>query len=219
VHAPSDPALVALTLAYVALLLVGVRGAARNRTLSPFAARKIVHVGIGVGTIAATALFAARGWALVAPALFIVLNASGLPRRLVPALARDGRDPALWMFPLCVLALYLLYWSELNRGPVLVGLCALGLADPAAAAVGRRYGERRFAGWGHGRSVEGSAAFLVVTAAAAGAIAMALPTPLPALRIAVGCGVVGALVEAISPTGVDNLTAPVAVAAAFRALA
>ena len=218
-HSRFDPVLVAATLVYIALLLLGLRGLARLRPLSPFAIRKTVHVGIGVGTIAVTALFADRGWALVAPCLFVALNAVGLPSRLVPALAREGRDPALWMFPLCVVALYLLYWDDLHRGPVLAGLCALGLADPSAAVVGRRFGERRFAGWGHGRSLEGSAAFLIVTAVAAGAIAMALPDPLPALRLAVGCGAAGAFIEAISPVGVDNLTAPLAVAITFRALA
>ena len=219
VNARFDPLLVAGTLLYIPLLFLALRVLSHLRPLSPFAQRKLVHVGIGVGTIVATALFAQRGWALVAPCLFVAANAAGLPARLAPALGRSGRDPALWMFPLCVVALYLLYWDELHRGPVLAGLCALGLADPAAAVVGRRLGERRFAGWGHGRSLEGSLAFLLVTAVASGAVALAVPGALPALRLAVGCGAAGALVEAISPTGVDNLTAPIAVAAAFRALA
>lgn len=219
VNARLDPVLVAGTLLYIALLFLGLRGLAHLRPLSPFAQRKLLHAGIGVGTIVVTALFAQRGWALVAPCLFVAANAAGLPARFAPGVAREGRDPALWMFPLCVVALYLLFWDELHRGPVLAGLCALGLADPAAAAVGRRFGERRFVGWGHGRTLEGSAAYLLLTAAAVGAIALSLPDALPALRLAVGCGAAGALVEALSPAGVDNLTAPVAVAAVFRALA
>jgi len=219
VNARLDPVLVAGTLLYIALLFLVLRVLARLRPLSAFAQRKLLHVGIGAGTVVVTALFAHRGWALVVPCLFVAFNAAGLPARFAPGLAREGRDPALWMFPLCVVALYLIFWDELHRGPMLAGLCALALADPAAAIVGRRFGERRFAGWGHGRSLEGSVAFLLVTAVASGSIALAVPGGLPALRLAVGCGAVGALVEAISPTGVDNLTAPVAVAAAFRALA
>jgi dolichol kinase len=219
VHARLDPFLVAGTLLYIALLFLGLRGLAHFRPLSPFVLRKTLHVGIGAGTIVATVLFEQLGWALVAPCLFVAANAAGLPARLAPGIAREGRDPALWMFPLAVVALYLLYWNDLHRGPVLAGLCALGLADPAAAAVGRRFGERRFVGWGHGRTLEGSAAYLVATAVSAGAIALALPDTLPALRLAVGCGAAGALVEAVSPAGVDNLTAPLAVAAVFRALA
>lgn len=214
-----DPLLVLATFAYIGLLLLLLRGLTRFRSPTQFAVRKLMHAGVGAGTLAATVLFATRGWALVAPVAFVLLNALGVPRRALPALARDGRDPALWMFPLTVVVLYLLFWTDLHRGPVLAGVAALGLADPAAAAVGRRLGERRYVGWGHGRSLEGSAAYLIVTGLAAVLIAARLPEPLPLVRLAVGCGAAGALVEAASPTGWDNLTAPVAVAVAFRVLA
>ncbi len=214
----SDPVLVLATFAYIALLLLAVRAVARGGRVSPFTARKIVHVGIGVGTIVTTALYTHLVWALVAPAAFVALNLAGVPGRLVPTLARDGRDLALWLFPLSVLALLFLFWDGGARAPALAGLSALGLADPAAAVVGTRLGERRYAGWGHGRSVEGSLAYLLLAGGAAGVIGALLPGGGHAVRLAVGCGVAGALVEALSPTGVDNLTAPLAVAVAFRVL-
>lgn len=214
----SDPLLVLATFAYIALLLLAVRGPARGGRVSPFAARKIVHIGIGVGTLVTTALYAHLAWALVAPAVFVALNLSGVPGRLVPTLAREGRDIALWLFPVSVLAILLLFWEGGGRAPALAGLSALGLADPAAAVVGSRFGERRYAGWGHGRSVEGSLAYLLLAGGAAGVIAAVVPGGGHAVRLAVGCGVAGALVEAVSPAGVDNLTAPLAVAVAFRAL-
>lgn len=214
-----DPVLVLATFAYVALLLFLIRALSRLRPTDPFAIRKLLHAGVGLGTLVATVLFADRNWALVAPAAFVVLNAAGAPGRAVPSLAREGRDPALWMFPLTVVVLYLLFWNDLHRTPVLAGLAALGFADPMAAAVGRGFGERRFVGWGHGRSLEGSAAYLIVAGMAAALIAVRAPEPLPAIRLAVGCGVAGALIEAITPTGWDNLSAPVAVAVAFRILA
>jgi phytol kinase len=207
------------TFAYISLLLLAVRGLARSARLTPFAARKSVHVGIGVGTLVTTALYDHLGWALVPPAAFVLLNASGVPRRIAPSIAREGRDPALWVFPLAVLALYLLYWEGASRAPILAGLAALGFADPAAAVIGSRFGERRFAGWGHGRSVEGSLTYLAVSGLAAAVIAIAVPGGGHAVRLAVGCGFAGAFVEAISPAGIDNLTAPLAVAVAFRALA
>lgn len=214
-----DPLLVLATFAYIGLLLLVLRGLASIRPPSPFTVRKLVHVGVGAGTLVATVLFHSRGWALVAPAAFVLLNALGVPRRAVPALARDAPDPALWMFPLTVVVLYILFWQDLHRGPVLAGIAALGLADPAAAVVGRRLGERRYVGWGHGRSLEGSAAYLIVTGIAAAWIAARIPEPLPILRLTVGCGAAGAFVEAVSPTGWDNLSAPVAVAVVFRLLA
>ncbi len=219
VHFPvHDPILVLATFVYVALLLLVIRGLAGVFRLSRFTARKSVHIGIGVGTIVTTALYDRLGWALVAPAAFAALNFTGVLRAVAPSLERDGRDPALWVFPLSVLALLLLFWEGGDRAPALAGLAALGFADPAAAVVGSRFGERRFAGWGHGRSVEGSLTYLAVAGGAAAAIALAVPGAGPALRLAVGCGIAGAFVEAISPAGIDNLTAPLAVAAAFRAL-
>ncbi|HEY7728247.1 MAG TPA: hypothetical protein VID50_07305 [Candidatus Eisenbacteria bacterium] len=214
-----DPLLVLATFAYIGLLLLLVRSLSGIRPIAPFTARKLVHAGVGAGTLIATVLFAERGWALVAPSAFVLLNAAGAPGRALPALRPEGRDPALWMFPLTVVVLYLLFWTDLHRAPVLAGVAALGFADPAAAAVGRRFGERRYVGWGHGRSLEGSAAYLIVTGAAAALLAARVPEPLPVLRLAVGCGAAGALIEAVSPTGWDNLSAPVAVAVAFRVLA
>lgn len=214
-----DPLLVLATFAYIALLIFLIRGLRGLRPTGPFATRKLLHAGVGLGTLVATVLFADRSWALVAPAAFVILNAVGVPRRALPALARDGRDPALWMFPLTVVVLYLLFWNDLHRAPVLAGIAALGFADPVAAAVGRRFGERRFVGWGHGRSLEGSVAYLLVAGLAAAVIAALIPEPVPALRLAVGCGFAGALTEAITPTGWDNLSAPLAVAVAFRVLA
>jgi dolichol kinase len=214
-----DPLVVLATFAYIALLLLLLRAISRFRPLAGSTLRRWTHTGVGVGTLVATPLFLSRGWALVAPAAFVALNLAGAPERALPALRREGRDPALWMFPLSVVVLYLLFWNDLNRAPVLAGIAALGLADPAASAAGSRYGERRYAGWGHGRSLEGSAVYLLVTGVATAVIASWVPDPLPALRLAIGCGAVGALTEAITPTGWDNLSAPVAVAVAFRFLA
>jgi dolichol kinase len=153
-----DPLIVLATFAYLALLLFLTQALTKVRPLAPFSVRKFVHAGVGLGTLVATALLDRLGWALVAPAAFVLLNAAGAPQRVLPAVGRDGRDPALWMFPLTVVVLYLLFWTDLHRAPILVGIAALGFADPAAAAVGRRLGERRYVGWGHGRSLEGSAA-------------------------------------------------------------
>ena len=213
-----DLILVLATFAFIALLLLAVRGLAGSLHLSPFWARKCVHAGIGAVTIVTTSLYNHLAWALVAPAAFVLLNFTGAPRRVMPSVDRDGRDAWLRTFPLSVLALLVLFWEQGSRAPVLAGLAALGLADPAAAVVGSRLGERRFAGWGHGRSVEGSLTYLAIAGGAAATIAMATPATGHAVRVAVGCGIAGALVEAVSPAGVDNLTAPLAVAAAFRAL-
>jgi dolichol kinase len=94
-----------------------------------------------------------------------------------------------------------------------IGVVVLGLADPAAGFIGRRFGRTRLRA---NRSLEGTLGFVVVGALAAGAwLAVAHPVPLAALAVlaAVG-GVAGALTELVSTRLDDNFTIPVAVAAA-----
>jgi dolichol kinase len=94
-----------------------------------------------------------------------------------------------------------------------LGVVVLGLADPAAGLVGRRFGRTRLR---KNRSLEGTLGFVVVGAVAAAAwLAAAYTVPLPALVVlALVAGMAGALIELVSVRLDDNLTIPVGVAAA-----
>ena len=215
-----DPILVLVSLTGVVLLLKAVRWVHHVSGISPFVVRKVLHALIGAWTMLLTVLFVHRGWALVPPVIFTGLNVSPRLRAHLPQLAEDARTArGLWMFPLAVVLLYAFFWNGGDRGAVLAGCAALGLADPAAALVGSKLGQRRYGRWGHGRSVEGSLAFLAVAGIACGWIAASSPAASHALRVAVGCGVVGAVAEVVSPHGFDNLSVPLLVAAAYRILA
>lgn len=94
------------------------------------------------------------------------------------------------------------------------GLVVLGLGDPAAAIIGRRYGRIRTM---HGRTVEGSLAFVGAAFVGAWAV-LALWHPdagvLPLLALAAALG--GAFGELISHGRLDdNLVIPLAAAAAM----
>ena len=214
-----DPILALVSVGLVALLLRLVRWYLPGHPLPRFLFRKLLHALIGAVTLLMTIPFHHRGWAIVPPALFAALNASPRIRAYVPGLAEDAREArGLWMFPLGVCLVDLLFWDFGHRGAVLAGIAALAFADPAAALVGNRFGQRRYTRWAHGRSVEGSVAFVVVAALAGALVAAVCPGgPSPA-RAAVGCGVIGAIAEALSPAGVDNLTVPLLVAFAYQLL-
>jgi phytol kinase len=215
-----DPILVLVSIGLLALLLRWVRWYQGNHPLPRFFFRKALHALIGAVTLLMTIAFHHRGWALVPPALFTAANASPKLRAYVPGLAEDSREVrGLWMFPLGVCLTYLLFWDFAHRGAVLAGVAALAFADPAAALVGTRWGQRRYTRWAHGRSVEGSIAFFLVAAVSAAVVAALCPGGPPPLRAAVGCGVVGAVAEALAPAGVDNLTIPLLVAFAYQILA
>ena len=95
-----------------------------------------------------------------------------------------------------------------------VGVAVLGFADPTAAIVGRRFGRVTLV---HGRTLEGTATFLVVGAAATFGAVMLLPAP-PALALAVvlaaAAGAAGALAELLSKRVDDNFAIPLVAAAA-----
>ncbi|MBX2803296.1 MAG: hypothetical protein KTR31_36790 [Myxococcales bacterium] len=100
--------------------------------------------------------------------------------------------------------------------PVDVGFAALavlGMGDPAAALVGRRYGRTPLL---HGRTLEGSLAFVVVGGAAAFAVltlVSAAPWWILALR-ALAAAVAGATAEVLARRIDDNLAIPLGASAA-----
>ena len=102
--------------------------------------------------------------------------------------------------------------------PCAVALVTLGLGDPIAAIVGRRWGRVR---WVNGRSVEGTLAF--VAAATIGGVMLLVGVHDaalgPALAIAGAAGLLGALAELYSRKIDDNLAIPgTAWAGAFLAV-
>ena len=97
---------------------------------------------------------------------------------------------------------------NLTMSPIIagVGLAVLGVGDPASGWFGRRYGKTKIM---HGRSVEGSLAFVVAaTAAGLGAAFLFMPS-LPfatALAIAGSAALAGAVAEIVSVRVDDNLS-------------
>ena len=104
--------------------------------------------------------------------------------------------------------------------PAAIALVVLGVGDPCAAIIGRRYGRVRIV---NGRSLEGTLAF-VVTGAAASAAFVALAHPelgLPATFVSASVGALaGSVAELFSRRIDDNFSVPLtAFAASYVALA
>lgn len=94
--------------------------------------------------------------------------------------------------------------------PAIVALLVLGIADPAAAIVGRRFGRVRLV---HGRTLEGTAAFVVAGTLAASAYLAILHAELGFARVAIAAlvgSIAGAFAELVSKRLDDNLTIPLA---------
>jgi len=99
-----------------------------------------------------------------------------------------------------------------------ISLAVLGLGDPVAALIGRRFGRIKLL---HGRTLEGSLSF--VGAATVAATAMALATTSwglgSAVLVALGASVAGATAEALSRRVDDNFSVPIVAALGATLLA
>lgn len=218
-----DPLLVLASFLVLLVLVLAAR-AAGSLHAPGSGVRRALHAAVGLWTAFVTTRFHHLGWALVPPVVFLALNASGKTGRLVPALDREG-DPGaargLWTFPLGVALVYVLFWNDPARAPILAGCLVLALADPAAAWAGSRLGQRRLRPLRLRRTLEGSLVFFLVASVAAGWVAAELMSGYSTarvLRLGIGCAAAGAVAEAFSPSGWDNAAIPLAVAAAYGAL-
>jgi phytol kinase len=191
--------------------------------------RKIFHFGIFSVAAAVHAVWGLPGTSSYGTAVALVVLwavARGDGSALYEALARESDRPRRSLFivvPLVTTAVGGLA-SALLAGPFAsVGYLVAGWGDAVAEPVGSRWGKHRYrvpslAGVPAERTLEGSAAVLFVGWAAAlvGLVGLGVGTGLPVLWVAAACASVGALVEAVSHHGTDNLT--VQVAASLTAL-
>lgn len=217
----SHPAIqVALVVASVAGLLAAMQAvklAGTTWAWSPEVQRKGVHVATGLYAMSLPFLFAER-WPvvlLVATAIVVMLVLR------LPALAERGLGSTLHGVKrkssgdlLLALAIGFVFLRSENT-PILYVLPVLvvTLSDAAAALAGSTYGRRVFTVEDGRKSLEGVAIFFLVTWIVA-MVTLLLFTEVPRVSVVVlslTVAAFGALVEADSWRGLDNLFIPVGV--------
>ncbi len=182
-------------------------------------ARNVLHVGSAA--FALTALELAPSWTI---AIFIAAAFAGvglsmeIGRRASPRI----NDFCMWLFGrtahpheahrvnsatwYAVAVLLMALCQQVV--PAAIALVVLGIGDPAAAIIGRRFGRVRLV---HGRSLEGTLAFVVTGALAAGTfVSLAHPElglPMTAAASIAGA-MFGALAELFSRRIDDNFSVP-----------
>jgi len=176
--------------------------------------RKVVHVTMGLVCLSFPWVFD-EAWAvgvlaLVASAgLFAIREIPALRARLGGALhgVRRSSLGELLFAP----AVALVFWLsqgrvELFLAPVLV----LALADAAGALAGTRWGRSRYGSGSGWKSVEGSAAFLLLAIAcvAGPLLAAGRLDPEKVVWIALSVGLLATMAEGLSDGGSDNLVLP-----------
>ena len=181
--------------------------------------RKFGHLGTGMIALSAPLLFDTHQPALVVVIVFTAILLVCRRRGWLTSLhgpPQRGAGDILFLWAAYLVFLLTEGSPDLFLTPILV----LTLADPAAALVGGRFGRTQWPGPCSGRTVEGSAAFLIV----AFACTILAITTLAEVSLAQGIafsilvGITTAVVEAVAMRGWDNITVPLATLAALEFL-
>lgn len=183
----------------------------RTMRLNAEYTRKVAHVGAGAIYYFAPLLFSTH-WPVLCLAIgftsvFVLSRHFSFLTSLHPASRHSIGE---LIYPGSIYLVFLLAEgnSLLFRIPVLV----LTISDTSAALVGQRFGRLRFQVMGGTRSLEGSLAF-ATTAFLVVLVPLLISTSvegLQAMVLAVGIAIAVAIIEAISPKGIDNFSIPVA---------
>jgi phytol kinase len=204
----------ALELALLVGLMVGLRLFQLVRPLAPETSRKLYHISGGLTTLTFPWVFSSV-WpvvllaAITIPSLLAVKYIRALRGSVGAVLYRVER-PSFGevYFPLSVCLLFVLSKGDplLFSIPILI----LALADTVAATIGVRYGQVKYKAMDGYKSAEGSAAFFIVAF-------LSVLVPLlvftstggtQALVVAVILGLLVMMSEAIAWRGLDNLFIP-----------
>ena len=222
---------VVLSGAYVFAVLAASSLLAR-RGASAEATRKLVHIGLGGWWVVASWFFTSAWWAAALPALFVAVNYYAYRKQRLSFMAREeGEDTpgtVYYAVSLVVLALYAFGIGAPYVGAL--GVLCMAFGDGLAAVAGKRFGRRRIAFAGGGKSYAGSAAMLGASFLSCLAVLL-LPAPvgaglaaagaqaaLAAVGVAFVLAVAATLFELFSVDGLDNLFVPLGVVALYVAL-
>jgi dolichol kinase len=194
--------------------------AAHRRGWDRVDSRRVVHVGVGTWILPTFLLFETRMWAVLPPVLFVGVNALSLRHGLLRSVEVPGRGVGTVLFPLSVAVLLFVGWEEPWRPVAAAGVLVMAWGDAAASWVGRRWGRRIYRVRGHPRSLEGSAALLLVGTAATAVAFAVVGDGIGAGRLAAGlcAAAVATGLEAVSLRGADNLLVPLGTAGCLALL-
>ncbi len=172
--------------------------------------RKVVHIGVGMLIWAVPFLFTTPTPFIVTSGFFAVLTLLDNRYHFFKAMASkdDARNLGTFYFPLA--AALVVYWFWETPPLMVAALMPLVWGDGMAEVIGRTRGRRRYTIFGHTRTLEGSAAFVVFGFVFTWLALWGMPgapelTPGAALAPALTTVVLAAGVEAVAVAGLDNL--------------
>jgi phytol kinase len=220
----TDPLALLISFIYVFIVLGLAEGLRKAFHFEAEFTRKVVHVGVGMWSWGTAWLFQNKWFAVIPPAVFVVLNYLSYRRGLFQAMElKDRSNLGTVFFPISFVAMILLFFSmddPAKKGLFAVALMPMTWGDAFAAILGRTIGKHKYTFLRNTRSWEGTLAMFGLSFISVWAALLVFWQPaqvnMPVLvtgAIALITATFAATVEAFSPWGLDNLLVPVASAA------
>jgi phytol kinase len=196
---------------YVFAMIGVAEGLRKWRGYSVDFTRKFIHIAVGMWAYGTVLLFERRTFAIIPPLAFVGINALSYWRGTFKAMetGKKGNLGTIY-FPLSFAVLAWLLWGRPHL--LVASLMPMTWGDALAAVVGRRIGKRRYTVLGSTRSLEGSAT-MALAGWVATLVALVLLGPVglvTTMWVSTATALGAAVVEAVSPWGIDNLTVPAA---------
>ena len=217
----TDPLALLISFIYVFIVLGVAEGLRKAFHLEAEFTRKVVHIGVGMWSWGTLVLFQNKWFAIIPPAVFVLLNYISYRRGLFQAMElKDRTNLGTVYFPISFVAMILLFFSM--NDPVKKSLFAAALmpmtwGDAFAAILGRTIGKHKYVLFKTMRSLEGTLAMLTLSFLSVWAALLVFWKPAQPASAVVASGVVALVtatlataVEAFSPWGLDNLLVPAA---------
>lgn len=173
--------------------------------------RKFIHIAVGMWAYGTILLFETRGFAIIPPLAFTIINAISYRYETFKAMETGERSQlGTIYFPISFAAAIWIFWD--TPAILVASLMPLTWGDALASVIGRRYGRHPYTIFGSQRSLEGSLTMFAVSWLTT-LIPLALigmpPISFGTALLGSGVAALGAtVIEAVSPLGIDNLTIP-----------
>jgi phytol kinase len=176
--------------------------------------RKFVHIASGFLTLTFPLLLTNQWLVLALCISFAGLLLGSLYFNLLPSINAVGRFTlGSLAYPAAIYGTFLVYSHYQNLLFFYFPVLTLAICDPVAALIGKRTGWKKYKVANEHKSLSGSLAFFI-TALILGLVLFAfLGTPLltTAVTTIFIAAFTSALIEGISPKGLDNITIPATV--------
>jgi phytol kinase len=199
-----------LSFIYVFMMIGVAEGLRRWQNYSVEFTRKFIHIAVGMWAYGMVLLFERREFAIIPSLAFIAINAFSYWKGTFKAMetGEKGQLGTIY-FPVSFTVITWLFWDQ--PALLVASLMPMTWGDAFAAIIGQRFGKRRFSIGKIQRSLEGSLTMFLIGWPATFIPLLLFPSSglnLSSAVVAALTAFAAAVVEAITPLGIDNLTVP-----------